>query len=366
MKKINPQSLKHLRNRKGWSQKELATRTGMGKRRLVELEDCSVQFHDVRDSNFEDLCKALGATEAQLRGEEPITDPLPVNYVTLRSKISTIAQMNFDLIEAQYGIETDQIVQLAPLMFAILVEDSFTWRKQQLTLRKQSYELKRQLFDTVYDPYYGLYEDEEAELIRREESAIDERQVLTRPMDAKLDEHLHVLSELDEHPDNYFTDRLTDFFAAKVKSLEPRIRADFSYDQYSARSIQDPAIRYLAAPEIFEYLTDAEDEQVTAVQRLGLLSGALRIGEAEISAEISGPDALREWFQGQLTQVNSETINKIAELTPLVAGVEIRGDVSGKSFGLDDLGFPVILEAHPLLARKRAIPEKEVDENATA
>lgn len=366
MKKINPQSLKHLRNRKGWSQKELATRAGMGKRRLVELEDCSVQFHDVRDSNFEDLCKALGATEAQLRGEEPITDPLPVNYVTLRSKISTIAQMNFDLIEAQYGIETDQIVQLAPLMFAILVEDSFTWRKQQLTLRKQSYELKRQLFDTVYDPYYGLYEDEEAELIRREESAIDERQVLTRPMDAKLDEHLHVLSELDEHPDNYFTDRLTDFFAAKVKSLEPRIRADFRYDQYSARSIQDPGIRYLAVPEFFEYLTEAEDEQVTAVQRLALLSGALRISEADISAKISGPEILREWFQKQLTQVNSEMINKIAELTPLVAGVEFRGDVSGKSFGFDDLGFPVMLEAHPLIARHRVSPESEGEENASA
>jgi transcriptional regulator with XRE-family HTH domain len=366
MKKINPQSLKHLRNRKGWSQKELATRTGMGKRRLVELEDCSVQFHDVRDSNFEDLCKALGATEAQLRGEEPITDPLPVNYVTLRSKISTIAQMNYDLIEAQYGIETDQIVQLAPLMFAILVEDSFTWRKQQLTLRKQSHELKRQLFDTVYDPYYGLYEDEEAELIRLEESAIDERQVFTRPMDAKLPENLHVLSELDEHPDNYFTDRLTDFFAAKVKSLEPRIRADFRYDQVSARSIQDPGIRYLAAPQIFEYLTDAEDEQVTAVQRLGLLSGAIRIGNAEESAKISGPDALREWFQDQLTKVNSETIHKIAELTPLVAGVEYRGDVSGKFFGFDDLGFPVMLDAHPLVARQRVSPESEGEENASA
>lgn len=365
MKKINPQSLKHLRNRKGWSQKELATRTGMGKRRLVELEDCSVQFHGVHDSNFEGLCKALGATEAQLRGEEPITDPLPVNYVTMRSKISTIAQMNYDLIEAQYGIEADQIVQLAPLMFAILVEDSFTWRKQQVALRKQSHELKQQLFNSVYDPYYGLY-DEEAELIRLEESAIEERKVFTRPMDAKLDEHLHVLSELDDHPDNYFTDRFTDFVAAKVKSLEPRIRADFSYDQYSARSIQDPAIRYLAAPEIFEYLTDAEDEQVTAVQRLGLLSGALRIGEAEISAEISGPDALREWFQGQLTQVNSETINKIAELTPLVAGVEYRGDVSGKSFGFDDLGFPVMLDAHPLVARKRVSPEAEREENASA
>lgn len=353
MKQIKPQALKGLREQKKWTKAELSRQSGVKPRRLIELENEEADFHSIRESSFEGLCKALGATEAQLRGEEPITDALPVNYVTLRSKITTVAQMNYDLIGAQYGLTSDQLVQLAPLMFAILVEESFKWRSEQLELRKQMLALKKQLAETIYDPYAELYEDKDEDfLIQREEAAINGRSVFTRPQDAKLDSEFLQDSDFEEHPDNYFTDRFTDFVAAKVKSENSKIRLDLAYDWTEGRDIQNPENRYIAVSDLFDYLTDAEDENAIAEQRLSLLSGAIRLDSSGLNEKINGREALKAWFKMKLKSSDLDIININTKVEPGVVYREIRGEDEGKMLGLDDLGFPVILEGSRLFLRK--------------
>jgi transcriptional regulator with XRE-family HTH domain len=376
MKTLNPKALKQLRKKRGWSHAELERRAKIRKRRLIELEKETAESHEMRDGNFADLCRALSATPAQLRGEEPITDPMPANYVTLRSKITTVAQMNYDLISAQYGVESDQIVQLAPLMFAILVEDSFKWRREQLALRKQVLELQEKLRETVYAEHVsGPYSISPSDILHHEEEAIDRREVFTAPLEAtsallRYDEVFgdSGFESFEELSAQRITDRFTDFMAEKLSSNPQAFKADIpDIALFSVRNVLDHELRYIAVPDLFEQLTAGGDEQTTALYRLALLTGAVRLQDAD-PEKVTGPIELQAWFAEQLR--NPDTVSRLEEVAPAVSRRELRGPDEANVRGLDEHGFPVIIEQ----GKKRGFPEAlaglvfvdEGDENASS
>lgn len=382
MKTLNPKALKQLRKKRGWSHAELAQRAMIGKRRLIELEKETTELHEMRDGNFADLCRALSATPAQLRGEEPITDPMPANYVTLRSKITTVAQMNYDLISAQYGVECDQIVQLAPLMFAILVEDSFKWRREQLELRKQLLELQEKLRETVYAEHIsGPYNISPSDVLEHEEEAIERREVFTAPLEATnaLLRYEDVIGasyfdSFEELSSHRVTDRFTDFMAEKLRSNPQAFKVDIpDIDLGSVRNILDHGLRYIAVPDLFERVTEGGDEQITALYRIALLSGAVRLPDVN-PEKISNSNELKAWFAEQLQ--NPDIVSRLAEVAPAVSLRELRGPDEENSLSLDDFGFPVILEPAPEFQPKRGFATqlagkqnsngKEGDDNASA
>ena len=384
MQTISPKALKQIRQKRGWSHADLEGRAKINKRRLIELEKLEdklhneIEFHKIRDQNFADLCRALSATPAQLRGEEPIPDPMPANYVTLRSKITTVAQMNYDLISAQYGVESDQIVQLAPLMFAILVEDSFKWRREQLALRKQVLELQEKLRETVYAEHVsGPYAISPSDVLNHEEGAIDRREVFTAPLEAtnallRYEEviaasYFDSFEELREH---HITDRFTDFIAEKLKSAPQAFRADIpDIDLGSVRNILDHQLGYISIPDLFDYVTEGDDEQTTAELRLALLTGAVRLPDAD-PEKITGFNELKSWLAEQLR--NPDTVSKLTEVAPAVSRRELRGPDEEQSMGLDHFGFPTILEPGPRLHSLRDLfmdksnLTDEGDKNASA
>ena len=361
MKTINPKALKQLRKKRDLSYDKLADKAKIGRRHLIELEKDTSEFRKMRDGTFAALSKALNATPAQLRGEEPITDPMPANYVTLRSKITTVAQMNYDLLSAQYGVESDQIVQLAPLMFAVLVEDSFKWRREQLALRRQVLELQEKLRQTVYAEHViGPDAISPSVVLRHEEEAIDRREVFTAPLEATNalvryeevfgDGGFESLEDLSAH---HITDRFTDFMAEKLKSAPPVCQADIpDIDLFSARNILDRELRYIAVPSLFEHVTQGSDEQTTALYRIALLTGAVRLQDAD-PEKIMGPSELKSWFAEQLR--NPDIVSKLTEVAPAVSRRELRGLDEEKVMGLDGLGFPVILERSPELQPKHPL-----------
>lgn len=360
MKTLNPKALKQLRKKRGLSHDKLADKAKIGRRRLIELEKETTEFHEMRDGNFADLCRALSATPAQLRGEEPITDPMPANYVTLRSKITTVAQMNYDLISAQYGVESDQIVQLAPLMFAILIEDSFKWRREQLELRKQVIELQEKLQQTTYADYVsGPYTISQSDVLSHEEEAINRREVFTEPLEATnaLLRYEDVIGasyfESFEELSSYrVTDRFTDFIAEKLGSNPQAFKADIpDIDLGSVRKVLDHELRYIAVPDLFEGVTEGDDEQITALYRIALLSGAVRLPDAS-PEKIKNSKDLKAWLAEQLR--NPDIVSRLAEVAPEVSLRELRGPDVENSLSLDDFGFPVILEPAQEFQRKRS------------
>lgn len=327
-RELSPVALHELRKLKGLSLQKLADQAGMAKSTIIELEKSpkkpSATMHLVQDRSYEALKKALGATDAQMRGEELATEPFPRKMVALRSKITTVAQMNYDLVGEQYGITSDQLVQLAPLMFGILVEDSFVWRKEQLELQKQIEELKKRTLESQYSPEPDLYDSDIEEGFREEEDAIAAREVFTTPRAAELPSH-------NGSPSGYASDRFTDFIAAKVQSSGGHIRADLRFGYFKGRDVRDADVRYVAALNRFEMLTIPGDEQLTAMLRLSLMSGAMRL--KDLSAGRT-PEQLGEWF-------TSEVFPAANELKDLLAPEVYRFNTETEGLGLDEMGFPI-------------------------
>ena len=73
-RELSPVALHELRKLKGLSLQKLADQAGMAKSTIIELEKSpkkpSATMHLVQDRSYEALKKALGATDAQMRGEE--------------------------------------------------------------------------------------------------------------------------------------------------------------------------------------------------------------------------------------------------------------------------------------------------------
>ena len=378
-KKLSPAALKELRKLKGLSHQALADRAGLVKSTIIELEKPSKKpsetMHAVQERSYNALRRALGASDAQMQGEEPMTEPMPANYVTLRSKITTVAQMNYDLISAQYGVESDQIVQLAPLMFAILVEDSFEWRREQLALRKQVLELQEKLSETVYAQHVsGPDTISPSDVLSHEEEAIGRREVFTAPLEATnaLLRYEEVFGDggfesFEDLRGHHITDRFTDFIAEKLKSAPQAFRADIpDIGLFSVRNILDHELRYISVPDLFDYVTEGDDGQATASLRLALLTGAVRLQDAA-PEKIIDPHELKDWLVEQLR--NPDTFSRLAEIAPAVMRRELRGPDETKVMGLDDHGFPVILEHIKKRSFAEALAadsEDEGDENAPA
>jgi transcriptional regulator with XRE-family HTH domain len=332
-KELSPTALQELRKLKGFSHQKLADQAGLSKSTIIELEKPpkkpSTAMHSVQERSYEALRKALVATDAQMRGEELATEPFPRKMVTLRSKITTVAQMNYDLVGKQYGISSDQLVQLAPLMFAILVEDSFVWRKEQMELQKQIEQLKKRTQESQYDPDPDLYDSDIQEGFQEEEAAIAVRDVFTTPSAAELPIENGTLS-------GYASDRFTDFIAAKVQASGGHIKADLMLDYLQGRDIRDPDTKYVAVQDWFEVLNDPDDIEFTAMLRLSLMSGAMRL--KDFSAGRTA-DQNAEWLA-------SEVFPAANELKDILAPEVYSFNAEAEGLGLDGMGFPVRVRRH--------------------
>jgi transcriptional regulator with XRE-family HTH domain len=362
MKQVNPRALKALREQKSWSKAELSKKSGIKTRRLIELENENADFHTIREGSFEGLCYALGATEDQLLGKEPISDPLSVKFVSLQSKITTVAQMNYDLINMVYGLSSDQLVQMAPLMFAILAEDSFVWRKEQLELRKQIQELKKQVWESLNDPDPDASDGNIEEDLRHEEAAIAKREVFSRPWWAPEDK------TPEESP---MSDRFTDFIAAKVNASDVSIRADLILEYFKGRDIRDPDTKYIVEFYLLEALTAAADVEFAAQVRLAFMSGTIRL--PHLFQDLSD-EQIRMVFRDvpagrageQVAKLfESDVLPRVAELHHLYAPEVYRFDTETEGLGLDEMGFPIRVRRHPN-ATSETQSEDQGDENEPA
>jgi transcriptional regulator with XRE-family HTH domain len=332
-KQINPAALKKLRKLKGLSHQALAEKANTAKSTVIGLEkplkEPSETMRSVRDRIYDALQLALGATDAQMRGEEPPRESLPLKFVPLKGTITTMAQMNYDLISDEYGVGTDQLLQIAPLMFAILVEDSFAWRREQLELRKQIQDMKKRTRESQYDPEPDISDDDiEAEL-RAEEASIAARDVFSYAL---------IEANLETHGGLYSSDRFTDFIAAKVKSSDGRIRADLTIRHLEGRDIRDPDTKYVAAAELLDAKTPADDLEAAAFIRLLLMSGLIRLHDFRSGRT---PEQLKEWLR-------SEVLPNLETAMLAFAPEVYRLDTETEGLSLDPMGFPIRARRHPL------------------
>ena len=133
---IDPKRLIELRKRKRLNQAQLATRAKISPRQIVRLESETSAGSTVRDRTINNLAEALGVKPSVLTGEMPMPEASAPSSPGRGRQVSAWVQPNvglaYALIKRRYGVSLTTLVNAAPLMFVLLAEGSFAWRREKL------------------------------------------------------------------------------------------------------------------------------------------------------------------------------------------------------------------------------------------
>ena len=141
--RIDPNRLRDLRKKQSLSLVKLAEKTkrvnppGITEKTIQRLEDISRQNTTVREHTIESLVKALSVEPGVLTGDLPLSesDKAPADNperVQIGAQIAPKARLAYDLIKRRYGVSATEIINMAPLFFALLAEGSLAWRREKL------------------------------------------------------------------------------------------------------------------------------------------------------------------------------------------------------------------------------------------
>ena len=164
--KIEADRLRTLRKSKRLTRQQLANKSGISARTIQRLENEPERCLNTREDTVNLLAKALDVEPGVLTGELPlpesddvrVADPDPVQ---IGAQIPPKVRLAYDLIKRRYGVNATDIITMAPLFFALLAEGSLAWRRGNLQLADDGFELllKSGIAHDVLDAPFG-YEHE--------------------------------------------------------------------------------------------------------------------------------------------------------------------------------------------------------------
>ena len=148
--KINPDRLHSLRQQKGLSRPQLEKKSGITERTIQRLENESQRCQKSQEHTVNSLAKALGVEPGVLTGELPLPklDKVPTSaakQVQISAQITSKARLEYDLIKHRYGVSATELINMAPLFFALLAEGSLAWRRERLKEPKEAIARLRQI-----------------------------------------------------------------------------------------------------------------------------------------------------------------------------------------------------------------------------
>lgn len=135
---INPDRLRELRKRKKLSRQELADKSKLSLRHLARLESDSASSGAARERTTNQLAEALHVEPGVLLGESPMPEPTAPSRAETGERIQVSAQLSpenhlaYAQIKRRYGVNPTTLFNAAPLMFVLLAEGSFQWRREKL------------------------------------------------------------------------------------------------------------------------------------------------------------------------------------------------------------------------------------------
>ena len=126
---IKPQLLRRLRREHRLSQKELAEKSKVSLKQIQRIESRKQSGPNVRGNTVKRLAEALEVSPTKLVEEPPIPG---FNVVRIGARLFPGVRLAYALIERRYGVNAGTIINLAPVLFALLAEGSLAWRRAEL------------------------------------------------------------------------------------------------------------------------------------------------------------------------------------------------------------------------------------------
>lgn len=308
MKKIDPKRLSRLRKEKGekgWSRPQLAELSGITARTIQRWENEPEKSQKTREDTLNRLAKALGVEPGVLTGELPLPkfdkapDPKPVQ---VGAQVAPKVRLAYDLIKRRYGVSATEVINMAPLFFALLAEGSLAWRSEKLKELKEGIDRLEQIdgfwrgkglaFDVTLTPV--------PEAIKAEENSIAEADLFGEHLLDGLD-----YDDLDPSIDNPFAS----YLRRLISELDITVVVD----------VDSGDLRF-GSPLKFPDYDICRDEldgiaNGSAPAKVALETGHVRLSEIpkELMAEDAG-EKRANWFGDRLPDPLKEQVKKIEAL----------------------------------------------------
>ncbi|MYD60274.1 MAG: helix-turn-helix transcriptional regulator [Gemmatimonadetes bacterium] len=189
--KINPDCLRTVRQKKGFTRPQLEKRSGITVRTIQRLEQEPHRSEKTREDTLNRLAKALSVEPGVLTGDLPLPesdDTLTDNLdrVQIGAQIAPKARLAYDLIKRRYGVNATEIINMAPLFFTLLAESSLAWRRKKLKEAEETYDHLMQI-DGFWSGGSAFIEHGMGEGTFVEEESIDRADLFGEHLDDDFD-----------------------------------------------------------------------------------------------------------------------------------------------------------------------------------
>ena len=179
--KIDPDRLRELRKRKGFTRAQLATKSSISQRQITRLESDTEAAGKVRERTVNELAKALAVEPGVLTGEVslPAAAESPHRESSSMRQVGTPlmpkANLDYALVTRRYGVSIATLIHAAPLMFMLLAEGSFLWRREKMKDARYAGELLFKLAPANF--YYAGASNEVDLAIDADRRSVEQREI---------------------------------------------------------------------------------------------------------------------------------------------------------------------------------------------
>ncbi len=132
---IEPDRLRELRNQRKMSRGQLAERAKVSVRQIARLEGGADPSGTVRKKTIGQLARALDVEPGVLSGDLPVPEAERSEndwQAQVNAQVDPHIHLFYTLIKRRYGVGFTTLATIAPLMFVLLAEGSFLWRRGKL------------------------------------------------------------------------------------------------------------------------------------------------------------------------------------------------------------------------------------------
>ncbi|WP_295584683.1 helix-turn-helix transcriptional regulator [uncultured Lamprocystis sp.] len=231
---LNPEKLTALRERKNWTQQNLAEESGCSKEQISRWEHG--KSLNLRKTSRDRLSEALGVRWEELtsplrqRKAEEVDEPAPQQdepFATqLNIRVSAETKTNLELVSLIYGVSRQEIIELAPLLFLITAQRSLMERQaradeieQRLQETEETTQALARHLKSALRRRRGTYLEEALQI---ERDSIEKREVFGHLKFWGEPEDYNQIPDDNLNPYANYLARLADGLSTELVRIDPR------------------------------------------------------------------------------------------------------------------------------------------------
>lgn len=252
MPRINPNVLRQERERKQLSLDDLARRSGIDRQSIHRIEQGDKKRN--RNDVVEKLARALGVSADALcnvktlsmpeKGTEEIDELLSSSQLNLR--ISDRSRNALALVASRYKITLAEIVEISPLLFCWVAEESLKQRRERLVeIERKNNELW--LLQPSHLHAAGFANQRSENLLQAERQSIEQNDIFGKSVDG--DDYESFLPESYE-------EAIDNPFAVFLRNLTEKMESLATFEEWEPESspkylvCRSKVVEYVAGDEV--------------------------------------------------------------------------------------------------------------------